>query len=96
MSRYQFPAYVKATTPRYIIVWGLQWQLLDCTRVEPGSDLRRAMDETIERLGRDGWLAEDDARYGFVFIRRDGERRLLMLTARDPQDDSQQAFNPFR
>jgi hypothetical protein len=54
MSRYKFPAYVKATTPRYIIVWGLQWQLLDCARVEPGSDLRRAMDETIERLEQDG------------------------------------------
>jgi hypothetical protein len=35
-------------------------------------------------------------RFGFSFIRRDGERRLLMLTPRDPYDTRSQSFNPFR
>jgi hypothetical protein len=31
-----------------------------------------------------------------VFIRRDNERRLLMLTPRDPYDATLQSFSPFR
>jgi hypothetical protein len=31
-----------------------------------------------------------------VFIRREAERRLLMLTPRDPYDTTSQSFNPFR
>jgi hypothetical protein len=34
--------------------------------------------------------------YGFVFIRREGERRLLMLTEGDPYSTTAQSFDPFR
>jgi hypothetical protein len=33
--------------------------------------------------------------YGFVFIRRETERRLLTLTPRDLYDTTQQSFSPF-
>jgi hypothetical protein len=39
---------------------------------------------------------EGSAEYGFVFVRREAERRLLMLTPRDPYDTTSQSFNPFR
>jgi hypothetical protein len=55
-----------------------------CQHLEPAADLSGAMAATIERLEGDGWQAEGTAEYGFVFIRREGERRLLMLTERDP------------
>jgi hypothetical protein len=42
------------------------------------------MEATIERHRDDGWQSETDAQYGFTFIRRNDERRLLMLTPRDP------------
>jgi len=47
-------------------------------------------------LAAEGRQVEDAPRFGFSFIRRDGERRLLMLTPRDPYDTTPQSFNPFR
>lgn len=54
------------------------------------------MATAIERLAFDGWLTEADPRFGFTFIQRAGERRLPMLTPRDPYDTRPQSFNPFR
>jgi hypothetical protein len=54
------------------------------------------MTETLHQLEAQGWEAEGDTSYGFAFIRRQGERRLLMLTACDPFDSSLQSFDPFK
>jgi hypothetical protein len=96
MGRYKFVAYDKSAGPRYIVVWGLQWQIIDCRRLEPYTDLSAAMQRTVRELEAQGWEAEGDLPYGFVFIRRRGERRLLMLSARDPFDSSMQSFDPFK
>lgn len=96
MGRYQFPAFNTAATPRYVVVWDLQWQVLDCQRLEPAADLSGAMLKAIERLASDGWEAEATPEYGFVFIRNDTERRLLMLTPRDPYSTVLQSFSPFK
>src|SRR5580698_3312958 len=96
MARYRFTAYENDTQPRYLVVWYLQWKILDLQHLEPTADLRGAMAATIERLQGDGWQAEGAAEYGFVFIRREGERRLLMLTPRDPLDATSQSFDPFK
>jgi hypothetical protein len=53
------------------------------------------MTAAIDRLAGDGWQAEGGAEYGFVFIRRGAERRLLALTPRDPYDTRSESFNPF-
>jgi hypothetical protein len=95
MGRYTFPAYNKASTPRYLVLRDLQRQVIDCQRLEPGADLRGAMAASIERLKAEGWEAEGSAEYGFVFVRRAGERRLLAITERDPHDRSPQSFSPF-
>lgn len=96
MRRYCFTAYDNDTRPRYIAVFGLQWQIIECQRLEPASDLCALMAATIERLAGEGWDAEGDAEYGFVFIRCGGDRRLLMLTSRDPRDVTLQLFTPFK
>jgi hypothetical protein len=96
MGRYKFTAYQKISTPRYLVVYGLQWQIIHHQRIEPHADLLSAMALTLQQLASEGWQAEGDALYGFVFIRRLGERRLLMLTPRDPFDMSQQLFDPFK
>jgi hypothetical protein len=44
----------------------------------------------------EGWQAKATPEYGIVFIRRGADRRLLMLTSRDPYDSSRQSFSPFR
>ena len=54
--------------------------------MEPAADLSVAMAAAIERLEGEGWQSEGSAEYGFVFIRRAGDRRLLMLTQRDPRE----------
>lgn len=95
MGRYRFTAYENDARPRYIVVWGLQWQIIDCRRLEPCSDVHVAMTEAIEQLPGEGWQAEGNADYGFVFIQRAGDRRLLMLTERDPADSARQSFSPF-
>jgi hypothetical protein len=96
MGRYAFPAYTTAATPRYLVVWDLHWHLLERQRVEPAADLSDAMAGAIDRLAYHGWQAEATPEYGFVFIRNGAERRLLMLTPRDPNCTAAQAFNPFR
>jgi hypothetical protein len=53
------------------------------------------MDAAIDRLASEGWQAEGTAEYGFVFICREGERRLLRLTERDPYDRAASRFLPF-
>jgi hypothetical protein len=58
MGRYFFPAFNKATTPRYVVVYDLQWQILECQRLEPAADLSGAIAATIERLAGEGWHAE--------------------------------------
>ena len=55
MGRYTFPAYNKSSTPSYVVVWDLQWQVLECQRLEPKADLSGAMAATIERLEAEGW-----------------------------------------
>jgi hypothetical protein len=54
------------------------------------------MAAAIDRLEVEGWHTEATPEYGFVFIRRGGERRLLMLTPRYLYDTGSQSFNPFR
>jgi hypothetical protein len=92
VSRYTF-SYFVASTPRYVVVWDLQWQLIDCQPLEPATDLSGAMAAAIELLEDDGWRAEATPEYGFVFVHKSGERRLL--TPRDPHSTAAQSFSPF-
>ncbi len=96
MARYRFSAFTTSSQPSYVVLWDLQWQLLEVVRLDPGADLSAAMTAAIERLKDDGWQAEATPEYGSVFVHRDGDRRLLMLTPRDPQDTGAQSFSPFR
>jgi hypothetical protein len=95
MGRYRHQVYASASTPRFCVFFGLQWQIFESVRFEPAADLATAMTATIERLTRAGWQAEGSHEFGFVFLRRGGERRLLILTERDPHDKRRQSFSPF-
>jgi hypothetical protein len=95
MARYTFPTFNKAPTPRYVVLWDMHWHVIDCQRLEPAADLSGAVAAAIDRLGSEGWEAEGSAVYGFVFIRRGDDRRLLTLTPRDSYDTARQSFSPF-
>jgi len=96
MGRYAFPAYGTASTLWYVVLWDLQWHVLECERLEPAADLSGAMAAAMDRLAGEGWQAEATPAYGFVFVCNGTERRLLMLTPRDPHSTATQSFDPFR
>jgi hypothetical protein len=95
MGRYRHRVYAKTTTARFCVVFGLQWQVFECVKLEPHTELEGAMIRALERLAAQGWRSEGGHEFGFVFIRRDAERRLLILTERDPHDSRPQSFSPF-
>jgi hypothetical protein len=96
MARYHHNVYAMTERPNYIVLLDLQWQIVECQRLEPSADLRGAMTSTIARLSSDGWEAENAPDYGFVFLNRKGTRRLLIVTERDPYDATPQTFSPFK
>jgi hypothetical protein len=96
MARYHHNVYAKSKTPRYVVLFDLQWTIIDFQRIEPNTDLRSAMTTAIDRLTADGWQPEGTPDFGFVFINRSGIRRLLILTERDPYDTGSQTFSPFK
>jgi hypothetical protein len=96
MRRTRHDPYARSSQPAYIVIRDMQHHIIECQRMGRAADLSGAMAATIERLASDGWQAEGNAKYGFVFVRREGERRLLSLTALSPNDRSPQSFSPFR
>jgi hypothetical protein len=96
MARYRFTAYKNDSQLRYIVLFGPQREIIECQRLDRATDLRGAMMATIARLEADGWQAEGGIEYGFVFIRREGERQLLSITGLDPYSTAAQSFSPFR
>jgi hypothetical protein len=40
MGRYTFPAFNTATTPRYVVLWNLQWHVIACQRLAGRGPLR--------------------------------------------------------
>jgi hypothetical protein len=95
MSRHRNEVYTVARTARFCVIFDLQWQVIESVKLEPRTDLSAAMAASIERQTGLGWAPESSHEFGFVFLRRAGERRLLILTERDPFDRRPQSFSPF-
>jgi hypothetical protein len=96
MARYNHSVYARANTARYVVLFDLQWKIIECTRLEAAADLAKSMTASLQRLTEEGWQPEGAPRFGFVFLNRNGLRRLLILTERDPHDSRSQTFSPFR
>jgi hypothetical protein len=96
MARHKHDVYASAKTPRHLVLFDLQWKIVECLHLEPAADLSSAMATAIECLTEKGWRPEGSAKFGFVFLNREGVRQLLILTERDPHDQRLQAFSPFR
>jgi hypothetical protein len=94
--RYHHNVYASANTPRYVVLFDLQWQIIECQRLDPSTDLSAAMTTAMQRLTGEGWHPESAPRFGFVFLNRNGVRRLLILTERDPYETTLQSFSPSK
>lgn len=84
-----------SSSQHYVVVWDLQWRVIDCLRPPHGSDPRTVLADAIARLECAGWRAENGAEFGFTFVTRAAERRLVTITARDPFNSAAQSFSPF-
>lgn len=93
-SRNKHSIYRQATGTRYVVIWDMWHQLVESTALEPGADLSAGMAAMLERARAEGWEAEGDAKHGFTFLRRGGERRLATITSQDPVVELQH-FSPF-
>jgi hypothetical protein len=96
MARYHHDVYAKSKRNNFVVLFDSQRAVIECRRLEPAVDLREAMSAAINRSTGEGWVVEGTARFGFVFLNRNGTRRLLILTERDPYDTSPQTFSPFK
>jgi hypothetical protein len=94
--RYHHHVYAGAKTPRYLVLFDLQWKIIECQRLERSADLAKSMSAALQQLTEEGWQPESAPTFGFVFLNRNGTRRLLLLTERDPHDLRPQSFSPFK
>lgn len=95
-GRYHHEVYASTSTRLYLVVFDLQWKIIECQRLERCADLAKSMSLHCNDLPEDGWQPESTARFGFVFLQRQGNRRLLDLSERDPHDSASQTFSPFK
>jgi hypothetical protein len=68
----------------WLTVCDLHRNLISCEALESGADLRVVLKRAVADLENEGWRAENDGSFGFVFIARGSDRRLLNLTPAHP------------
>jgi hypothetical protein len=95
MGRARHNVFAPSNSQLYVVTWDLQWRIVDCLRPPPGSDPHAAFADAIARLERGGWTAQSGAEFGFSFLTRAAERRLVTITGRDPFNCAAQSFSPF-
>ncbi len=95
MGRVRRNMFAASGAQHYIVVWDLQWQIIEVARPLRGGDLRAALTAAMSRLEHDGWVREGTEDFGFAFLSRADERRLVMITSRDPYTSAAQSFSPF-
>lgn len=57
---------------------------ITCEALPAGVNLRQAMSTALAQYAQQGWQPEGDGAYGFVFIAKGTERRLLNVTPANP------------
>ena len=78
----------RSPRPNWLVVWDMQFNVLDSTELAPQTDLAAVLQDTAGRWRDQGWTIESEARFGSFFCRRAGERRLISISAADPAQRS--------
>ena len=84
-KRSKYDPLATSTRSRWLVFRDMFHHVLDATELPPGSDLRRGFADGLAALERDGWESEG-ASGAMVFVRRGGERRLLVIHEHDPHE----------
>lgn len=96
MSRNRYAGFFDEHNRGFLVAFDLHWRIIDARRIDPAIGACRALEIFITELQTDGWLCEGNPTYGFVFMKRGGQRILVEATPRDPWDKAFQTFNPFK
>ena len=96
MPRNRYVGFIDDHNRGFVVAFTIHWKVIEARKVDPIFGAARSLGDFITRFEAAGWQAESDARYGFTFMHRGGERILVEATPRDPSDNSIQAFNPFK
>ncbi len=74
----------RSARPSWLVVWDMQFNLLDSTELAPRTDLAAVIEASAAQWRERGWTVESGARFGSFFCNRAGERRLVAISAADP------------
>jgi hypothetical protein len=72
--------------PHWLTISDLHRNVIACTALPAGAELRKALSDALTQCAAEGWHAENDGAYGFTFVARGTERRLVNLTPADPSN----------
>ena len=84
MSRRLCDPLTDTRRPHWLTVSDLHRDLITCQALAAGVDLREVLREALTQCAAEGWEAENDGAYGFAFIARGSERRLINLAPANP------------
>lgn len=86
-KRQRFDFLARTDQPRWLVVADRCSRIIECSRIEPGADLRAVLENALAQRKADGWtVADHDGRWvwsGF-FCERNGERVSVSLAAVEP------------
>lgn len=84
MARRRFDPLADTRRPHWLTISDSHLKLLTSEALPAGMNLRAVLRAALTHYAAQGWQAESDGAYGFTFIARGSERRLVNITPADP------------
>ena len=84
MRRQRFDPLTATHRSHWLTVSDMHQNLIACEALPAWADLRKILQAALTQYSAQGWEVENDGAYGFAFIAREAERRLVNLTPADP------------
>jgi hypothetical protein len=84
MARRRFDPLADTRRPHWLTVSDAHLKLIASDSLPAGADLRGVLRAALTQYAAQGWQAESDGAYGFTFIAKGSDRRLVNITPADP------------
>ena len=96
MRRNRYVGFLEQTHQGHLVVFDMFWNVIESRRIDASLGAQQSLQCFLAEYAERGWIAENSARYGCVFMHREGIRILVEATPRDPSQGGAQAFSPFK
>jgi hypothetical protein len=96
MRRTRYNALLPVDRPAWLVVRDEINDLVSDVELAPRADFGQVLAEAMERLEKDGWIAEEPPSPSFAgfFCRRDGVRWLVHIAHANPHQNTEQNAQP--